>query len=601
MKRTLLLLLSFVVTWANAQSNLTLSEAKEIANTYYGSLQQMAKHPIGEAAVQNETKLLDVLGSDIHGKSISGVFRVPDDLAEMSGKPHVDNSSVLITNYIGDFLRIAEDKKLDFSYKVLSSEYQRGPELKKGEVSPSFACVVVQKTMKSPSTTTVLVNDTMFINAESKSIAMIRNRYRKLSWSNMESMTIEELLIEAQNKYSNRRYDEAFRLYQKALEKDPRNAEASYSLGVMCFKGEGCKQYPRKVRDYLVDFYWQKSDKGILELMRNYNTQMVVLKAYSGNEIDPFPSNRLLTHDYRNHKFGYISKQGKMVIKQQYKKGYPFFANGTAIVLSDKDEWFLIDTMGRVKDVYLRVKALEGGKQLLVHKKEDKSGVVNRKTGEWEIPVDNRITGWLYVNGEPKCYWIFKDGKYGLISSSNTIIVPVKYNNIKVVEFDDIRKTLLCDYDESKYEQLQKQYEKGSEIPIIKRKEIGKVVVPFVAKCTALVSSDEEKWLLIDSKGKVNSIYENSWPSFMPIKERRYLVTKKNGKTGVLDRKTGEEVVPFIYQNATMSWDDEYFRVLFVNDKSTYERLQKKYDYKIPEDELKKIGTLYKLPLNKDL
>lgn len=606
MKKVILLILMSFATSAKAQSYLTLSQAKEIANTYYGSLQQMAKHPTGDIAFQNEERLLNVLGVDKNGKSIKWVFRVPNDLEAFTGKHGEGNKSVSITNYIGDFLRIAEEKKLDFSYNMLSNDYQYGPEIKKSNETPLYARVVVQKTMKSSRFPIAQVIDTMFINTQSRSISLITNQFRR-SGLRGASMTIDELLAEAQNMYSNKRYDEAYRLYQKVLEKNPKHEEASYNLGVMSFKGEGCKQYPRKVRDYLVDFYWQKSNKGIEQLILNYNTINVNYTGFSGWESDPFPSNRLLAGNPKKKRIGFISKQGKMVIKQQYNSAFPFFNNGTAIVMSDKNEWFLIDTMGKVKDVYLRVKAVEGGKQLLVHK-EDKSGVINRKTGEWDVPFINKITAYVEIGGDTKRYIVYKDGKYGIVSSENIAIVPIIFNSItSIIDFEEDKRTFLCDYDKSAFSQLLEKYEKSYKIPMVEIKKIGTVLQTYPV-CTdgntimKMIKSDKTEWLMMDAEGRVNTVFDSGDMLY----NCTYIHFSKDGKDGVFDYTTGEWVVPLIYPRRSVEicayCCNENDEIIFfsVNNESAYERLKKKYNgsSNIPDNELKKIGTLYKLPRN---
>ena len=608
MKRLLVLFMLSIVTCANAQSSLTLSEAKEIANTFYGSLQQIAKHPYGDIRIANERRLFGVMGVDENGNTIAGRGEVPNDLVGLEGKQVEDNRPIQIRSYITRFLRIAEEKKMDFSYKVLSNDYQQGrPEITKTNEAPLFARVVVQKTIKSSSFPMTQINDTMLINTSNKAI-WITNKYRKSSESNYKNKTINELLAEARNMYSSKRYNEAYKLYQKALEKDPKNAEASYSLGVMSFKGEGCKQYPRKVRDYLVDFYWQKSKKGLDQLQLNYNTSAVRYTGFSGWESDPFPSNRLLAGNLKKKRIGYMSAQGKMVIKQQYKSAFPFFTNGSAVVMSDKDEWFLIDTMGRVKDVYLRVKAVEGGKQLLVHK-EDKSGVINRKTGAWDVPLINKITAYIDLRGETKRYIVYKSGKYGMITSKNDMIIPAIYDNLTSVDYEEDKITLLCNYDQSSYDQLLKRYEKDYKIPVDDLKRIGTILkldVPTFNKGLAIVEvleSDKREWQLIDTMGKVRDTFESPliglgfanldvvFPEF-----------KKEGKYGllwpdyrVLLPATSKDVILPIYYSG-----GDWVRFIYDVKEPAYSRLEKKYGSveKIPENELKKVATILKVNIN---
>lgn len=605
MKRLLVLFMLSIVTCANAQSSLTLSEAKEIANTFYGSLQQIAKHPYGDIRIANERRLFGVMGVDENGNTIAGRGEVPNDLVGLEGKQVEDNRPIQIRSYITRFLRIAEEKKMDFSYKVLSNDYQYGPEIKKTDETPLFARVVVQKTIKSSSFPMTQINDTMLINTRNRAI-WITNKYRKSSGSNYENKTIDELLAEAQSMYSNRRYDEAYWLYQKVLEKNPSHAEASYNLGVMSFKGEGCKKYPRKVRDYLAEFYWQKSGKGQTALVLNYNRQDVILTAYSGNENNPFTSNRLLAHNSSNHKCGYISKQGKMVIKQQYKYAYPFFTNGTAIVMSDKDEWFLIDTMGRVKDVYLRVKAVEGGKQLLVQK-EDKSGVINRKTGDWDVPLINKITAYIDLRGETKRYIVYKSGKYGMITSKNDMIIPAIYDNLKSVDYEEDKITLLCNYDQSSYDQLLKRYEKDYKIPVDDLKRIGTILkldVPTFTNGLAVVEvleSDKREWQLIDTMGKVRDTFELLIGLGFENLDMVFHEFKKEGKYGllwpdyrVLLPATSKDIIlPIYYSGGDWVW------FIYDEKEPAYSQLKKKYGSveKIPENELKKAATLLKVDI----
>lgn len=602
MKKLAFIILLLFPTLAKTQSNLTLSEAKEIANTYYGSFQQMSKHPVGEIQAQSGLRIMNVIGKDVNGNSLANDFRVPNDLVEVGGK-HEDKRTMSLTNYIGVFLRIAEEKKLDFSYKVLSDEYQRGPEMSRGNDIPPFVRIVVQKTIKTPDSPTIVLNDTMFLHSRNKNVCSIKNQFSS-SGLNYEDMTTDQLLVEAQTMYSNKHYEEAYRLYQKVLKKDPKNEDASYSLGVMSFKGEGCKQYSRKVRDYLVEFYWQKSEEGLQQLVLNHNTTKIINPFFSGWESNPFPSNRLLAGDFKKHRKGYISSQGKMVIKQQYKCAYPFFTNGTAVVMSDKDEWFLIDTMGKVKDVYLRVTAVEGGKQLLVHK-EDKSGVINRKTGEWDVPLINKITAYIDIKGETKRYIVNKGGKYGMITSNNDMILPSIYDNLRSVDYEVDKITLLCNYDQSSFDQLLKKYEKDYKIPVDDLKRIGTILkldVPNFTNGLAIVEvleSDKREWQLMDTTGKVRDTFELLIGLGFENLDMVFHEFKKEGKYGLLwpDYRillpaiSKDIIMPVYYSGGDWVW------FIYDEKEPAYSQLKKKYGSveKIPENELQKAATLLKV------
>jgi len=265
------------------------------------------------------------------------------------------------------------------------------------------------------------------------------------------------------------------------LERSPMNEAASYKLGVMSFKGEGCKQYPRKVRDYLVDFYWQKSDKGIEQLILNYNTPKVYNGALSGREFNPFPSGRLFAYNHKTKKVGYLSARGEMVIKQQYKYAYPFFENGTALVLSDKNDWFLIDTMGKVKDVYAScytkdIHPLFGkhGKYLFVENNNGKKGLINRITGQWWLPCAYDVKQYVFFDGDLAYCIVNKGEKSGVCAEGGKVILPFgTYKSIYVVCRTAEKVRILCDYDEKELKSLLEKYQKGSLIPYEDMDRIG--------------------------------------------------------------------------------------------------------------------------------
>lgn len=259
MKTTLTILIVSIVICVNAQSNLTLSEAKGIANTYYGAFQQMAKHPVGDIQIQSEFSLLDALGKDDNGNQISTGFRIPNDLVKVVENSMADEEPVLITNYIGNFLQIAEEKKMDFAYKVLSNEYHHAPEMVKNEDAPTFVSVVVEKTIKASNHPALQFEETMFLNARNKSVSLIKNKFRPNSL-HTETVSMEELLAEAQNMYSNKRYEDAYRLYQKVLEKNPTNDEVWYYVGVMYYKKQGVGNLSKKQRLQKAYECWKKSD-----------------------------------------------------------------------------------------------------------------------------------------------------------------------------------------------------------------------------------------------------------------------------------------------------------------------------------------------------
>ncbi len=464
---------------ACAQAYLTLDEAKQIAETYYDAFRQMASNPIGDEAVSAKLSVFPLIGVDNFGRDLAHDFRVPNDLGKIFGTSLVNDCR--IGNYIEDFRMLAEKNSFTFSYKLVSNEYLKGPQMKGSESFPDFVRVVVRKDFKLKGRQPLSFNDTLFLSTRLKSFSSVVNQYRRKGEEDEKYMTIEELLAEAQNCYSNKRYDKAYELYLKVLERSPMNEVASYNLGVMSFKGEGCKKYPRKVRDYLVGFYWQKSEKGLEQLSINLNELNVKMRPFSGRESNPFPSNRLFAYNYKTKKLGYISAQGKMVIKQQYQYGYPFFTNGTAIVRSDKNEWFLIDTMGKVKDVYAFCYTGDShplfgmhGKYLFVENNNGKKGLINRITGQWWLPCAYDVKQYVFFDGDLAYCIVNKGEKSGVCAEGGKVILPFgTYKSIYVVCRTAEKVRILCDYDEKELKSLLEKYRKGSLIPYEDMDRIG--------------------------------------------------------------------------------------------------------------------------------
>jgi len=593
---------------ALAQSYLTLDEAKQIVDNYYRSMKQMSVMPYSDEGADAKLRVVNLIGVDNNGWDMATTFRVPNDIGKIYGTSTANDCQV--GKYCEDFRKFANKNNFGFSYKLVNTEYVTGPQVKGSKSFPDFVRVVVKKDFIVKGQQPISFHDSVFLSTRTKSFAAVYNQYRRSVKENEKYMTIEELLAVAEDKYSNKRYDEAYRLYRKVLERSPMNEAASYKLGVMSFKGEGCKQYPRKVRDYLAVFYWQKSEKGLDELGRLNNNLPERITSFSGLESNPFPSNRLLAYDRNKNRLGYISAQGKMAVEQQYKYAYPFFENGTALVKSEKDEWFLIDTTGKVKDVYLDHNIPKSGQQLVVHKM-GKSGVVNRKTGEWEVPFDYQITGWdweIIGRGAGVLhYYVTKNGKRGLISSKNDMIVPAIYDNLRSVDYKEDKITLLCNYDLTAYNQLLKRYERADKIPVDELEEIGTIVklnLPSFTNGVELIEvhkSGRKEWQLMDATGKVVDVFESVFGLGFQNHDILFLEFKKDGKYGLLwpDYRI---LLPAISKDVIMPlYDSGENWVSFIYDRKepAYGRLVKKYGNvdKIPEKELKKVATILKVDL----
>ncbi|MBQ7279227.1 MAG: hypothetical protein IJR13_00690 [Bacteroidales bacterium] len=467
---------------AMADNVVSLNEARGIADAYYGAFQRIARLPDGEEVLRNSQKLFKAIGVDDNGNEIGGEFNVPNDIGIIFGTDNgLDN--ITIRHYVNKIREFSRRDNLVFSYDIQSSRYLYSPHMNGDKRIPDYALVIVKKTLSASTISPKVIWDTMFINATTKSIILVKNGYRKMSL-----LSERELLKVADMMYDEERYEEAYQMYGEVLRRDPKS-NVSYKLGVMTFKGEGCKQYSRKVRDYLVEFYWQKTIDGRAQLERhNIMLYDMGIPSFSGYESNPFPSNRLLAYNHNKKRFGYISAQGEMVIKQQYMAAYPFFSNGTAIVKTEKSEWMQIDTNGRALELYDNVSRVEHeykylsdwGRQLVV-RKNGLVGVINRETGNLDVPMIYKRMWWLDNYIKPFFVVEWQDGKVGVLSFNGNEIVPIKHSIMLLIENDDkttlLRETvkLLCDYDKATYQKLYERY--GKKIPDAELKKIGQLYI----------------------------------------------------------------------------------------------------------------------------
>ncbi|MBR1766200.1 MAG: hypothetical protein IJ745_04055, partial [Bacteroidales bacterium] len=253
----------------HAQQCISLKEAEAVARDYYGSIQLIISDPMGDGYINGKNGIYAAFGKDMNGLAKDGEMNVPNDIGALLGKAYRDTRAA---NYIADLSRAAFEYNISFRYNIRGCDYLYGAEMKKGDGIPQFARVIVEKQLQSPRLPSMQLNDTLFVNTETRGISLVSNKYRTERASSA-SMSIETMLTEAMSLYGEKRYEEAFSMFSKVLERQPYNETASYQLGVMCYKGQGCKQYPRKVRDYMAEFYWQKSNRGLQRLAEEvYNS-----------------------------------------------------------------------------------------------------------------------------------------------------------------------------------------------------------------------------------------------------------------------------------------------------------------------------------------
>ena len=232
-------------------------EAKKMADHYYGAVKKIIDNPLKVS--ETGVKLFNMFGTDRFGREMGNNFPVANDIASIFKLDKTRPVDITIKNYLWDLADLAEKRRLsNFSYVILQCNEVNGPSNDLKE-EPQFMEVVVRKIFMTGQSTPVEVDETMsvqFIGKDVKIVA-INNKYGSHE-------TTGDLLMEALHLYRRWKYKEAFELFEKVMQKYPNHQEASYYLGTMLYKNQGCKKkYPtRYERDRKAVEYWKMSQLG---------------------------------------------------------------------------------------------------------------------------------------------------------------------------------------------------------------------------------------------------------------------------------------------------------------------------------------------------
>lgn len=370
---------------SSAEGVMSLSEVRHKAEQYYGAMKTIAENPVGESCVIARLKLQnEIVGVDRNGHPLGQELRIPNELDLIFQHKQDGLSELALPTYINTLIDVASQDPIVFNYNIKDCQYLQNAEAHKGEDKPHFARVVIDKEFRIRNATERFT-DTMLINVRFNSIWHVSN----VANINVSDMSVSTMMAQAVMYYSDKRYAQACAMYKKIMKKDPTYGPSSYALGVMALKGQGCmSQYPRKVRDYLVYYYWIRSGHGIASLLFNLNTKPTKLPVWEG-DIEPFHSGLMIAYNVSKKKYGFMSEKGDMVIPQKYIYAYPFFSDGTAMVCTDNHEWFRINTKGKVIDVVADVRWYERGEFLFLFDSNDRIlALYDWKFDRWQISLE---------------------------------------------------------------------------------------------------------------------------------------------------------------------------------------------------------------------
>ena len=247
MKKRFLILLSFPFLLAAGASSMDITLAKKVVDDFYSGFRTIAVDPESDACAQAVYHCISIFGSP-------ELRMFPDEVNYIKHSFSSSSSIPLQAQlFVSSFRRIMREKPGDFKYSIVSAVPFYEAEWKKSESQASFVYCFVDKTYSG-----VTFRDTVLLDGNRK-IVGICNRAGGNAYTSSSTVTgsIQELELRASKYYTDKKYAEAYSVYQKILARDSENMNANYRLAIMSYKREGCKQYDKKetskwAMDYLL-------------------------------------------------------------------------------------------------------------------------------------------------------------------------------------------------------------------------------------------------------------------------------------------------------------------------------------------------------------
>ena len=490
MRHKLILILSLaLLSFDGKCEELTLKEAQYIAEQYYTALETVAKNP--KTASSMESSVARLFGDSASFK----YMRVPNDIASIfSDSPQKGNIDA--QTYFTRLANIANSKDIRLQHKIKHCIYLEGPRLSK-EDKAEYIEVVVKRGFTRYGAVLKEFTERMVLKIDTKE-PFIRNPYGGVIDNSNGA------IASAFSLYKQNEYDEAFRMFETALRIDPYSEVASMRLGIMASKGQGCKRYPKKVRDHMAVWYFMKTDKGHETLKYYYGIQREnlhgeyapqaimddnVLRTVLSHfpallstakatlqhqvfplghcDVRPFSHNRMLSIDKRTKQFIYITPQGNRLGYSIYQMAFPFDNSGRALVY-DGSYWRFIDTIFTIGRI-----ALSPSSQYIHtdHK------IYNRMSGTLtEYPKETIICHVFEKPNSPVLTKIRKDNLYGISGTGGDPIYPCVAENLFVINWNQNEVTICVNYDEKKAKEIFSSENYLDQFDPEKWKDLGKIL-----------------------------------------------------------------------------------------------------------------------------
>ena len=258
-------------------------------------------------------------------------------------------------------------------------------------------------------------------------------------------------------------------------------------------------------------------------------------------------------------KYGFIDKEGNLVIPTQYDTTWSEFENGLLQVTIAGKEGF-IDKTGK-EVIPIKYQGFDPSSSL-------SNGFISAKlNGKYGV-IDmngNEIIPFMYSNyvkfDEFGLASVEKNGSYGYIDRNNNEVTPFQYDG----DFIRVRNEYVIRKYGRKYDLINKKTRE-----VFPFKKFDKLLTPFVdgKAITRNISKDIAKYQIVDFKGKTIKVLEYDEVKDIMINgcyQEGVLLAKKDKKIGLINH-LGEVIVPLQYDSVQGYEGDIYSR----EDKSTY-------------------------------
>ena len=447
MKKFFLIIIAFIyATVISATETLTLAQQTEAVNavkTYFSTLQEYAKNPMGEEGLQlrNDIVLMfeNILNTPVY-----------NDLA-LSKNSNATDLSCSIEDYLLELGILSEENagNIHISYSNINCKTILEPSYTKG-YDDKNALISVDKTIKIGNQEEMLSNIIRY-NITKKRISYIEKKTLSTSESdielllnNNEAYSTSKIREMASRCYSEKKYNQAYKLFEKAAIRN--DIYAQLDLVKLLISREGCEEYGLFATNEMAKFWIKRiysmyvgidgiaindsfKDEIMRLIARFYGTHF---KFIPNREEVPFNSNLMLYQESEQDCY-FFDKSGKAVFNQKYKQASAF-SEGMAVVSIDGENFGCINNKGEIiiPMIYADITPFVNG-TATASLLETKDGVhkvryfLINKRGE-QISEEYDYIGWR-DNKDEMLLIAKRNGKYGFINGFGEIKIPFVFDN----------------------------------------------------------------------------------------------------------------------------------------------------------------------------